>query len=118
MAEIPDGPIAIEIIENKPWAIKFRFRSFPKKMRDQRGGFLSQDEPVMVDGWEIASASFPDVNGKVLFCPGLDKQRDDRVVTWSGKLSLLHALIAAGNGKSARWLNLVGRVNSWREREK
>ena len=124
MPRVPDGPVAIEIIENNPGAIRFRFTSFPNKFRDVG----SLDYPwhkvrIQNEARMSSIAATPEVINEpnstlALYGPSTSRAEDDMILVWPKSLSLLCQLVTLANKVIAgdNWNRLRERVRAYQRR--
>ncbi len=126
MSSIPDGPAKITFLSRKRGDARFAFVSFPERLRhsyEQKGGIFYRRDAIKCRGWEIYSRTCPEVkldDQNILFCPGVNPNKDNRILRWPHKISLLNNLLAAINKHAGRpsWRNFKARVGAWRGRNR
>jgi len=111
---VKDGLAKIEVLNRRlDGDFEFRFVSFPDILRGEVARDLAGDynrknarhAAPLISNWKVASSFMPEVVEKiplspwdgVLFCPGKERKRDDKILLWRHGEELLSALLSAMN---------------------
>ncbi len=125
MSEIPAGPAKIKITSRVGSVVTFQFVSFPGQLRPAPhvgGGYpIGENSTAVQYGrWHIKAISHPASTGNNFYCPGGNRNMDDRAMEWRSDLSELCGILKAINVRAgvrqSQWEKLRARILAYRER--